>query len=278
MKEKIVILGSTGPISAGLAARYTDQSVVIGRGPTADHYFDLADSNTFGVLEQLEVRHAVFLSGITGFKRCEENNSNAFRINVKQTSEVVAILTKKGVPVTYLSSSAVFGKTDLDRSEWALPTPDSVYGKTKRLAEREIMSASRVSNSVVRLTKVFDKDLPILRQWRESALAGNKLAARRDYLVAPLPLTVVIDYIQKIVEQKTAGITHLTPDRGISYYHLAHALFPEAQLEEQGGDPSLDQSMGAPYLMVKRPESELINLNLCVEYLKTEINNAKNLV
>lgn len=273
--DKILILGSSGPISSGLAARYAGHAVVIGRGPSANRYFDLEDSRTFGVLEGILAYHAVFLSAFTGLKQCEDDPHRAFRTNVKQTSEVVATLNARGIPVTFLSSSAVFGKCDLEKGEQASPHPESVYGTTKRLAEREILGAPGAFNSVVRLTKLCDKNLSILRQWRESVQKENKLAARRALRLAPLPLSIVLDHIQRIIEQRITGVTHLTSDKDLSYYDLGCSLFPGAQVVAQYEETAAAGAPGEAVLAVGRPESRAFDLQLCIDHIEAEMADSE---
>ena len=273
MTNKILIIGSSGPISLGLAARFAGQSVVIGRGRTAVQHFDLEDSRTFTALEQADVSHAVFVSAFTGFMPCENDPARAFRTNVKQTAEAVAILNENGVPVSYLSSSAVFGPSDTHKCEHSSPRPNNVYGKTKRLAELQILHGRKTINSIVRLTKLFDKNLPIFRRWTDSAQQHNTLTASGSYRLSPLPLSMVVDHVQKIVEQKITGITHLTSDQDLSYFDLARALFPRARVELEDQDNSeIAAPPGSATLAADRAESAIFGLDACVREIRNELN------
>jgi len=274
LTDKILILGSSGPISSALAARYANRAILLGRGPRANHYFDLEHSNTFGVLSRIRARHAVFLSALTGFKPCEDDPYRAFKINVRKTSEAVAVLNAIGIPVTFLSSSAVFGKRDSEKNEQALTHPESVYGTAKMLAERDILSTPKSGNSVVRLTKVFDKNLPIFRQWRESVQTENKIVALKALRLAPLPLSFVIDHLERIIEGRVEGVTHLTSDKDLSYYELAKALFPNAQVIAEDETAALAGFTGETVLAVRHAESEVFDLRLCVKRIKAEMADA----
>jgi dTDP-4-dehydrorhamnose reductase len=272
MTDKILIVGSSGPISSGLAARYANRAIVVGRGPCADQHFDLEDSNTFGLLSGMQARHAVFLSAFTGFKPCEDDPYRAFRTNVRQTSEAIAILNAKRIPVTFLSSSAVFGKQDREKDEQTPAHSENIYGITKRLAERDILSNAR--NSVVRLTKLCDKNLPVFRRWRESVRAGNKIVALKALRLAPLPLSVVIDHLEKIIEQRVVGVTHLTSDKDLSYYELAEALFPGAEVAAGDEAAASAGSIGESVLAVRRAQSEVFDLRLCIKRIEAEMADA----
>lgn len=267
--DKILIVGSSGPISSGLAARLAGQAIVIDRGKSAAHYFDLEVSSTFGVLAKVEARHAVFLSALTGFQPCADDPARAFRTNVKQTTEAVDVLNRNGIPVTLISSSAVFGVDDPLREERAAAHPGSVYGSTKHLAEVHLLSAPRARNSVVRLTELVDKDLPILKRWRDNLNKGEPLVARRSLRLAPVPLPLVVDHLQKVIGQGITGVNHLTSDKDLSYYELAEALFPGVTVVAQAED--VGASVGIPgeaVLAVSRAESEMFDLGVCVEKLR----------
>jgi dTDP-4-dehydrorhamnose reductase len=273
--DKILIVGSSGPIGMALAARFAENAIIIGRGRRAERHFDLEDSRTFEALPDIAVRHAVFLSALTGFKPCEDDPYRAYRTNVKQTAEAVAVLNAGGIPVTYVSSSAVFGKQDTHRGELGPTHPESVYGRTKRLAEQQVLYGREAFNSIVRITKLCDANLLIFKQWRQSVQKGNALIARANHRLAPLPLSIVIDHLQKIIEQRITGVTHLTSDKDLSYAELGRALFPHAQIELEDKDKGeAANPPGSEILAVDRRESGLVALDMCIREIRNEIDGA----
>ena len=269
MNGKVLVLGSSGPISEGLKNFYGDAAIILGRTHPRHDYFDLQDLNSFSCLEKFKADYAVLLSSLSGFKPCEVNPSHAFRMNIYASSVAVSILNKKNIPVVFVSSSSVFGSRDLERFEHSNAHPETVYGTTKYQLERHILRVSNVRNSVVRLTKLCHPYLPIILRWREALARGDKIYALKGMRVSPLPLSVVLDYIVEVATKRVPGVTHLTSDGELSYADLAKSIFPGAPVIEDN-EGSVDAQAVAT-LSVSRPESVSITLDSAIQEIKREI-------
>jgi len=151
---------------------------------------DIADE---GRVRDLMLRHSpelvVHLAALTGVKRCNENSSLAFSVNVVGTYNIVKACVASSSKLIFISSREVYGESISDRTrESDLLAPNNVYGVTKLLGERLVTwAASRYSldYTILRLTNVYGPEgdqygiqimiKKALTQGKIQILGGNQL-------------------------------------------------------------------------------------------------------
>jgi dTDP-4-dehydrorhamnose reductase len=113
---------------------------------TAPIAIDIADAASVDSAFQLARPDAVLLlAAIADIDRCEQAPEAAFAVNVKGAGNVASACTRSGARLLYTSSAAVFDGTQTIYREDDLPSPVSVYGKSKMSGEsivREKMPAA----------------------------------------------------------------------------------------------------------------------------------------
>ena len=101
----------------------------------------------------------IHLAALTGLKKCHENPSDAFRINVYGTFNVVSSCMRSQSKLIFISSREVYGETLHNESKEDDPlTPKNVYGITKMLGEILIQKEGLANNldyTILRLTNVY---------------------------------------------------------------------------------------------------------------------------
>lgn len=92
----------------------------------------------------------------TGVDWCEANEGEAFRVNVRGTSNVDFACRYNGIKLLYLSTCHVFsGNSPRPYKEKSICRPKNVYGFTKWLGE-QVCTVDNLSNSkIVRLSSVY---------------------------------------------------------------------------------------------------------------------------
>jgi dTDP-4-dehydrorhamnose reductase len=272
MNKKVMIIGSSGPVSQGLASAYGSDAVRVGRGVNAEKLFDLEKTIAHEIVGKIQPRVVVFLSAISGFAICERDPLRAYCLNVKKSAEVINCLNHMDIPVILVSSSAVFAKESPEKYETSPADPESTYGKSKRLLERHILASNNSLNSILRLTKVCSKELEIIRRWRLSYINSAPLVARAHHYVAPLPVSTVVEKLMYMIEQKTKGIVHLTSDEGISYLELARALFSEALVSAESVCGERLVKSDSVVLGASRSESTAVSLAKCLSLIRKDVH------
>lgn len=113
-------------------------------------------SSTLANMESLDVREEdqvlsyiktnrpeiVFhLAAETNVDKCELEPEHAFDSNVKGTKNVAFACKKYSIPMVYISTGAVFnGKSQEGYTEADIPSPLSIYGKTKYQGEKIVQT------------------------------------------------------------------------------------------------------------------------------------------
>ena len=159
---------------------------------------------------------------MTGYRRCEIEPVRSREINVIGFDCLNRKCSIAGIPITLISSSAVFSDGCSDRSEGALASPTSEYGMQK--ADQEKIVLSERSGRVIRLTKVLPDAAGLLASWASSLRCGRHIDAFSDYYVSPLSYHTVASFIVDDTLRVGAGVRHLSPDGQLSYYELANKI------------------------------------------------------
>jgi len=78
------------------------------------------------------------LAAISGYPACEANPHSAQTINVASTARLVDLLSKSQMLV-YASTTSMYGRDGIQQDETSIPSPTSLYGRTKHEAENICM-------------------------------------------------------------------------------------------------------------------------------------------
>jgi UDP-glucose 4-epimerase len=117
------------------------------------------DQNLVEIITRNKPDVVIHLAALTGLKKCHENPSDAFRINVYGTFNVVSSCMKSQSKLIFISSREVYGETLHNESkEDDPPLPKNVYGITKMLGEILIQKEGSKNNldyTILRLTNVY---------------------------------------------------------------------------------------------------------------------------
>ena len=163
---------------------------------------------------------AVLCAAATNLAFCREHPEEARRINVDNTLALARALSERGAFVVFLSTNLVFdGETPRTPAEAPLE-PRTVYGEFK--AEAELGLADGAPRcAVIRLSKVFAPDMPLLKGWRESLIAGSSLDAFTDYRCAPIDLATTVRGIGDVAVGGREGVWQFSPKEDVSYAEIA---------------------------------------------------------
>lgn len=160
-----------------------------------------------------------------------------YKINVDLTREIAALCFAQGAHLIYWSSDQLFDSDDLDVSfnEEILPIPANWYGKTKYLAEREVV-ASGVEYTIVRTGPLLSGDTSktnnLLTHMAIGLDQGTLSAMPVDQQFTPLDVRDLATAITAIINDLGHArnqVFHLGSDEAISPYEIALRL--QGQLE-----------------------------------------------
>ena len=118
----------------------------------------------------------------SNFAECERDAAGTRLVNVTGNVAIAKLLMGQGVFVVFLSSSAVFDGLEPLPKSGAAPSPGTEYGRQKAEAERQLLELDegRGHVAIVRLTKAFSFDTPIVRRLLQHLDKGKRFEAFSD--------------------------------------------------------------------------------------------------
>jgi len=166
---------------------------------------------------------AYLCAGICRMALCEEDPVGTSKVNITGMSALAKRLADAGTFVVFLSTNQVFSGNESFVPERAAYQPLNEYGRQKVVTETYIMEHCEPA-AIVRLTKVVDPNLALIRQWMAQLTAHQPIEAFYDMMLAPVTLQQVIEVLIQVGQQKKPGYYHISGAADVSYLELAQYL------------------------------------------------------
>lgn len=205
--------------SAGVGVRGTTHKTEKTLGDTI-FYLNLADNPSAWRFPSVKFDVAYFCAGVCRMSLCEDDPAGASKVNIDGTAALARRLSQDGTFIVYLSTNQVFS----GKEPFVLPDasyePLNEYGRQKAKIE-QIIKADCASAAIIRLTKVVERNMPLIKNWIERLTSLEPVEAFQDMMLAPVSLRQVVDVLLAIGQKKQSGCYHLSGEADISYFDLA---------------------------------------------------------
>ncbi|WP_421899992.1 sugar nucleotide-binding protein [Maridesulfovibrio sp.] len=224
MKILVIGDGALGSAIARQAKEFGHELFQTSRKNPDLIHLDLLNEQEFTFLPDTD--WAVFTAGISGYKECAGDHESRL-VNVERTIELCSTLLKRGTKILFPSSTAVFdGKMSFPTPE-TTPTPATEYGRQKAEVEKFLRQYPD-QTAVVRLTKILDRDTPLIADWLRSLAAEKEITPFSDLTIAPVLFEDAAIACCRIMENGGSGICHCSGPQEISYLEFARNLCVQA--------------------------------------------------
>ena len=234
---KVLITGSNGLLGLKLVAllsknqiSYTAASLGENRNPECpeEHYVSLDITNSRAVDETLtrhEFTHILHTAAMTHVDACEMNPEECYAINHWATKNLFDRAVKNNLHFTFLSTDFVFDGEQGNYSEGDAPNPLSVYGKSKWLAEQDLLNASYTNWAIARTIIVYGEGYKINKSniisWlMEELPKGHPVSLLTDHYRAPTWAEDLAEGCFQIINRNKTGIFHLSGPETLSIYEI----------------------------------------------------------
>ena len=232
MSNISLVVGTDGVVGAALEAAARNRGMEVwgtsrrkdAAGLRKSIYLDLAEPGLFQL--PIPPRSAFLCAANSAFLECEKNGDATYRVNVTGCVALSRQLLSDGAFVILLSSSAVFDGLQSFPESGTVPTPTTAYGKQKAEAERQLLEidAGGGNVAIVRLTKVFTAETPVIRRFLQNLTKRERFDAFGDLYISPISRRYVVESLLDIERRKLGGIHHLSGDIELSYADFARRL------------------------------------------------------
>jgi len=179
----------------------------------------------------------IHCAAYTAVDKAEEESRLAYAINADAVKTLAEVCVEKKIRMIYISTDYVFdGEANQPLTETAVPSPVSVYGKSKREGENHVLSI--LSNAYIIRTawvySTFGKNF--VKSIRHLASQRESLGVVCDQIGTPTYAFDLASAILQIVEAVAQGrvdepgIYHYTNEGVTSWYDFAYFLVRESKL------------------------------------------------
>jgi dTDP-4-dehydrorhamnose reductase len=242
---RILVTGAGGQMGRELVSAFRDHDVI-----SADHAtLDVSDRDqVLAAFTSTAPDAIVHAAAWTAVDDCEADPDRAFAVNALGTRHVAEAADRVGARVCYLSTDYVFDGEQLDPyTEWDVPNPCSVYGKSKLAGEHEL--APLADTIVVRHSWVCGRHGPnMVKTVLRLAAEHDRLRFVDDQRGHPTFADDAAGMVRRLVVERRTGTFHVTNQGAVSWFEFARAV-----LEAAGQDPGRVEPIKTEELDPPRP-------------------------
>jgi dTDP-4-dehydrorhamnose reductase len=221
----VLVIGADSAIGSAIAARLESAGTAVARtsrrGNSADIPLDLAALPT-AWSPPPGISAAVLCAAVTSTEVCRDRPDEARRVNVEATLELGRRLADAGARIVFLSTNLVFDGSTPFTPATAARCPRTAYGRMKAETEERLLALG--GTTVVRLTKVVGRTLPVIDRWRDSLGRGEPIKPLMDLMIAPVSLDLATTVIAAAAREPLGPILQVSARADVSYAEVAARL------------------------------------------------------
>ncbi|MDO4976320.1 MAG: NAD(P)-dependent oxidoreductase [Eubacteriales bacterium] len=169
-------------------------------------------------------------ASISNADYCEENMVEAFKVNALGARNLAVVSMQHNVKIIHLSTDDVFsGENNRAKNEFDIPTPKTVYGKSKFAGENFVRELNP-KHLIIRSSWVYgtDKDGDYVKFVLDKAKAGESFEVPVDRVSSPTSADRVAKFIVEMIPKKEYGIYHVSGEGVCTRYQMATAILSAA--------------------------------------------------
>jgi len=222
----VLVVGAEGLIGAAVAARLEAAGHDVIRTSRRDTpgmvLLDLAGDPASWRLPG-GVAAAVLCAAVTSTQACRSRPDEARRVNVEAPVELGRRVAAAGGRIVFLSTNMVFDGMRPCTPAAAARCPRTAYGRMKAEAEEGVLALGAVA-TVVRLTKVVGRTLPVIEGWRATLGRGETVQPFSDLPMAPVTLELAAAVIAAAARNPLGPILQVSAGADLAYADVAARL------------------------------------------------------
>lgn len=222
----VLVVGADGMLGSAVASRLEAQGCPVirtsRRGGPGPIPLDLA-SLPAAWSPPAGIAAAVICAAITSTDECRSRPDECRRVNVEATCELGRRLAGAGARIVFLSTNMVFDGSTAFTPAAAPRSPRTAYGRMKAEAEERLLALGS-GTTVVRLTKVIGRSLPVIDRWRESLGRGEPIRPLADLVIAPVSLDLATTAIAAAAREPLGSILQVSANADVAYADVATRL------------------------------------------------------
>lgn len=215
--KKVLVFGGSGLVASKFIDIYKNTFEI--KFPTAKELDILDKDKIKNAMEEFNPDSVVNFAAYTlveeAEKQKDDENGICFKVNVMGAKNIAAVVKEFDKHLIQISTEYVFdGTKDISPyTEQDTPNPINWYGKTKYLAEKNILEIGGKS-VIMRISMPYSsyyllkKD--VARFFYEQLKKGEKIKAVEDQRITPTLVNDIADALNILLENESLGIYHVS--------------------------------------------------------------------
>lgn len=173
-------------------------------------------------------------AGFTDLKACEQDMVSAYKVNTLGARNLAAAARKIGAKIIYISTDDVFaGNHSKTLTEFDIPTPFSVYGKSK-LAGENMVRELNPKHLIVRSSWVYGSNPnSYVEKLLKEAEKTRTIHVPNDQISSPTSAKALAEFIVSTIDSTEYGIYHASCEGSCTRYEFAKTIIELAGLNDK---------------------------------------------
>jgi dTDP-4-dehydrorhamnose reductase len=239
---KIIVTGSKGQLGKELLKLFSDDDII---GVDIDE-MDITDAEqTVNFISEVNPDIVIHAAAMTDVDGCEKNREAAYKVNILGTRNVALACQKTNSEMIYVSTDFVFaGDKDENYNEFDIPSPLSIYGKSKLEGEKLVKELLN-KFYIVRTAWLYGDGHNFVKTMLSLAENKDSLSIVSDHQGTPTYAKDLAIAISKIIDSGLYGTYHASNDGSCSWYDFAKKIF-ELKGIDIDVNPTTAEEFGSP--------------------------------
>lgn len=241
-KTKVWITGAKGRLGSTIIKMLDYTKYII---YATDIDVDVSDIEQ--VMSYIEVSRpdiVIHCAGYSDEALCERNQVMAYKINALGARNVAAATRKIGAKIIYISTDDVFsGEERKELTEFDMPSPHSVYGKSK-LAGENFVRELNPRHLIIRSSWVYGGEgskRDFVYQLLQKAKTESIISVPNDQISSPTSARALAEFVLELLHTKEYGIYHASCEGSCTRYEFAKTILKCAGIKDVEIQASLSE-------------------------------------
>lgn len=267
MQNKVLVIGSSGQVASSLKRLSLSNFYFVGR----PNFSICNKSHIDKVLDTIQPELVINCSAYTNVDGCESEIELAYAINSEAVKDLAIACNRRNLPLIHISTDYVFdGKQNHPYTEFNIPNPQSIYGKSKLAGEENIRNHLD-QHIILRTSWLFSQyGTNFVKTMVSLAKTKKKIFVVNDQIGSPTFVDNLVVVILEIASKLLAnwnivkfGTYHYTDTFSVSWYEFAKEIFATIKEKFDMDIPQLNSITSDKYSSVAmRPHNSVLDCSM----------------
>lgn len=221
--KKVWVVGGEGRLGREITALIDQREIEVLTTDLDD--VDVTDTQSiirYGDLNRPDV--IINCAGLTSLEACERDPEKAYKINALGARNVSISARKTGARLIHISTDDVFGgECQVPYTEFDVPTPKSVYGKSKLAGEQFVKDFGH-KYMIIRSSWIYGHGDHFVNQILELADQQEVIEVPDDQFACPTSAKELAKLVIYLMNTADYGVYHGVCEGSCSRYDLAKEI------------------------------------------------------